>query len=638
MGLFKSPSTAGRVRPGQQNASNADLRGRISGPIPIDDEFPMRNPGTGIAHEGPPIRNVTPPERVSTVPSANTPPDVAREDRAVSMAPSGPSQVSYNTPSPQQKRTNHSSALRSSTVSDATNADGPQRKKSTLKSALGKLFGRSKKRNTRQASISEVHIGRPQNHHRSDPTALTRTVSPREGEAKRSVSLPITEFDRALRSHSVGPDDMMAINSARNSVQVDPNFMRVRAAATSSRVLNARIKVFGEEVIGLSPRPASAQGRDSRLGEEDPSDIGRAVTSDSFNNRRRSRSLSQLPNIVMDQQRTRNRNDEIRYWRESYDPGMLSPGLSNSNHDDTGMVDVETATVDLPAEIQPKTPPQPFNFGPIVNMKITQAASLEDRIAAMEVRNQKLEKVVSQLFQLLPGVNDYPESPKQAPPAAPRVSSSRYTSSSAAVQEPDYSTETQDFDPSTSRYSQSVESFGDGHTFIGSIPPSTMPNRRPTSTATVRGATSLPTLPRESSGVFTADHYTTLKALLDTERAARQALESQVTRLNHKVNVMSRASHKLNTNPPSSYSNISAFEHDDDDEEPLTASPDGDSEAFKTPYEERPSHFGAFGEELREKEEDGSRKKAARTLSLSQLTLGKPPKHSQHPQPAGVNL
>lgn len=53
------------------------------------------------------------------------------------------------------------------------------------------------------------------------------------------------------------------------------------------------------------------------------------------------------------------------------------------------------------------------------------------------------------------------------------------------------------------------------------------------------------------------------------------------------------------------------------------------SETYATPREEQSHGYGAFGEELRdgdgdEDDEDGQRKKAARTLSLSQLTMGKP--------------
>ncbi|KAI1504399.1 hypothetical protein F5X99DRAFT_39419 [Biscogniauxia marginata] len=632
MGMFKPATNTGRSRPGQPSPPNT-IRGRISGPIPIDDEFPIRNPGSSMAHEGHPAQLEALIKADRSVSSGNTPPEVAREDRADSVSHSGPSQTSYNSSSPHQRRTNRSSTLRYSTVSDATDVSRPQRKKSTLKLALGKLFGR-KRKDARQPSISEDPFGGPENHHRSDPSAVNRNLS-KENEPKRSASLPITEFDRALRSHSVGPDDIIAITSARNSIQADPGFSR-RRADTASRVHSIRVKDFGGELIGLSPRPASTHGRGSQpnLGEEDPDDIGRAVTSDSFTHRRRSRSLSQLPDVSECHTPMRKRSDEIRYWRTSYDPGYLSPNLSNSNNGDTGMIDTVDEETSPESPAIPKTPPQPFHFGPITSMRITEAASLEDRLAALEVHNQKLEKVVSQLFQIIPGVHNYATGPEQV--RSNRRSSAAYAAAFSAAAEPSH-----DREPSTrcTTSRESNESFGDGNTFIGSIPPSTRTIPRPTSDATVRGATSLPTLPRENSGTFTADHYTTLKALLDTERGARQALEAQVTKLSRKVDFLSRTSPRLDTNPTYTvYSNVSAFEHDDDDDEELeTPGTNSESEAYRTPREERSGHgFGAFGEELRVEEEDGSRKKAARTLSLSQLTLGKPKPPTQ--APANVNL
>jgi hypothetical protein len=59
----------------------------------------------------------------------------------------------------------------------------------------------------------------------------------------------------------------------------------------------------------------------------------------------------------------------------------------------------------------------------------------------------------------------------------------------------------------------------------------------------------------------------------------------------------------------------------------VTGGGDGDdetpSEDFATPREETSHGFGAFGEELRDDDSGGKRRKAARTLSLSQLTLGR---------------
>ncbi|KAH9909334.1 hypothetical protein F4778DRAFT_225841 [Xylariomycetidae sp. FL2044] len=719
MGLFKSPSTAGRVRTSQAGESgqprHPSIRDRnISAPIPMDDEFPMRNPGTGIAHEGHPREptNQPPPppshhqsrsqsqqqleslpEGEATAVSRDTPSDVGRGDKTRSVANSGPSAASNTSSSPHYRRTARSSTLRYSTVSDGTDSNRPdssrpQRKKSTLKSAIGKLFGRKKKPS--EASISEVDYGGPESHHRSDPSALNR-IEPKESEPKRSTSLPITEFDRALRSHSVGPDDIIAIESARNSLQGDPWVHRKRAATTSTRVLMARRKVFGDDMLGLSPRPASVHGRDSQtFGDEDPgSEIGRAVSSDMFP-RRRSRSLSQLPDIIMATAADgpeRKRSDEIRYWRESYDPGITSPVSSSAAHPEhAGDLDGEQAAAPgilgaaaaSAAELPPKTPPQPFNFAPMIGMKITEAASLEDRMGTLEVQHQKIEKVVSQLFQIVSGVAENPASPVAAamvvperspPPVVPRApSAAAYTTAdSSSIYQATATTSHQDFEPSLRYGGSSVsrrpsnESFGECHTFIGSIPPSTRPDdARPTSTVTVRGAASLPTLlpPRGGDGgssggaLLTVDHYTTLKALLDTERAAREALESQVTKLSHQVSVMSSRHHYRHRpdeplDPASTTAAYSVFDHDDDDDEDdEDLDVDTESEAFKTPREEGmpQSHFGAFGEELRVQEEDGSRKKAARTLSLSQLTLGKPKvvsatqKHQQKHQQQPVDL
>ncbi|OTB07546.1 hypothetical protein M426DRAFT_240045 [Hypoxylon sp. CI-4A] len=640
MGLFRPATGVGRPKTAHPETT---VRGRISGPIPMDDEFPIRNPGVGIAHEGRPEQLESHIEEEPSSRSENThSAEVTRDDKIDSVTPSGPSQASNNSGSPrqqqQQQRTIRSSTLRYSTVSDSTDVDRPQRKKSTLKSTLGRLFKR-KKKSMGEASISEAQgTGSGESaQHEDDNISANRAL--KETEPKRSASFPLTEFDKALRSHSVGPDDILATHGAHDSMQIDPVLLR-RRAASSNRVLSGRIKDFDGEIIGLSPRPASTHGRGNDTSrDDDPEDIGRAITSDSHTHRRRSRSLSQLEDVVASQIRTRKRSDEIRYWRESYNPPILSPNASTVNNDDPGTVDVEPTTpVEPSQEVSPRTPPQPFNFGPMMGMKITQAASLEDRIASIELRNQKLEKLVSQLFQVVPGVNNYvPDTPVQTAPRSSMAPSAIFTPSRpTAIQISEYHVPPRD-DEASSRDSlsrPSNESFGDGNTFIGSVPPSTRPKARPTSNATVRGATSLPALLGESNGPFTADHYTTLKALLDTERDARQALEARVTRLSHKLNLVSRASpYKLETT--STYSTVSAFEHDDEDDEPLTAGAETESEAYKTPREEEePSHgFGAFGEELREDEVDGSRKKAARTLSLSQLTLKRPPR-GQLPQQA----
>ncbi|KAI0175618.1 hypothetical protein GGR52DRAFT_319611 [Hypoxylon sp. FL1284] len=647
MGLFRPGTNLGRPRTAQPDQTT--LRGRISGPIPMDDEFPIRNPGSGIAHEGHPEPVEPVVEELPASRSEDTPSVVAPGDKFDFVTPSGPSQASYVSGSPRQQRTTRSSTLRYSTVSDGTDTDRPQRKKSTLKSTLNRLFKRKKKGTSESFTADGQLAGSGDSaQHDNDPNQFTK-----DGEPKRSVTLPITDYDRALRSHSVGPDDVLAIDTGRDSLHIDPVLLR-RRAASSNRILSGRIRDFDGEPIGLSPRPASTHGRDNHAPRgHAPEDIGRAITSDSRKHRRRSRSLSQLDSVATGQ--LGKRSEEIRFWRESYTAPVVphNPAVSNAEIGiaDAGVdadvdvdVDVDAepdlGTPAVPQEqVSPKTPPQPFNFGPMIGMKITQAASLEDRISSLEVQNQKLEKLVSQLFQVVPGVNNYvPDTPGRAvhqsplaqyePTRSPNTETSGYQTSADDVEQP----------PRFTVSRESNDSFGDGNTFIGSVPPSTVPpppRPRPTSNTTIRGAASLPALLGENVGPFTIDHYTTLKALLDTERDARQVLESRVSKLNRRIDLLSRTHHKLET-ASTTYSTLSAFDHDDDDDdEPLTAGGDTDSEAFKTPQEEESGHgFGAFGEELRE-EEDGSRKKAARTLSLSQLTLKRPPV----PQPApGVDL
>jgi hypothetical protein len=144
------------------------------------------------------------------------------------------------------------------------------------------------------------------------------------------------------------------------------------------------------------------------------------------------------------------------------------------------------------------------------------------------------------------------------------------------------------------------------------------------------------------------DHYTTLLALIHTERSAREALETQVKTLGHQLSILSNSA-VMNGGydpPPTakSFGDRSAFDHDDDDdnlaslavitrshsrhvdpEDSGIGTGHGDdseySDTFETPREEGGHSFGAFGEDL--DREDQAQTKAARTLSLSQLTMGR---------------
>ncbi|KAK4128839.1 hypothetical protein N657DRAFT_676568 [Parathielavia appendiculata] len=680
--------------------------------------------------------------RPTSRPASRSPPtQSSRKDSPLAVSPSP-------VLPPTRRATNPVlSTMRYSVVSDAPSKhtaqskDAPQRKKSTLRSALGRLFGRGRKKNINgnqdsgAASARESAPLAPTQHH-SDPTALVR---PSRGSPHRSASLPISEFDRPLRSHSIGLEDIMAIESARNSLHAETEApgsstgagIRRRAATTGGHTL-LRPHLFNREFgSGLSPRPASAQGRairaDRRPEAEDPSEIGRAIASDSGGGlRRRSRSLSGLPNFASAQPMGRRRSDEIRYWRESYDPGFMSPLSSNAQDDvdDTAMADVSAP--DSPAvERPPKTPPQPFNFGllqkEMIGMKITHAADMDTRLVNLESRTVQLERVVDHICHAVPGFKT----------PAGQVDMSQPGSSRRSI-EPDACSQvlSGEYPANTGSLYPTSPSVPQAKAPIPSATP--LASNRPASGSTARGAASFPT-PGHGPSTTTpnTDTKTTrkdvneviaqLRADLDAERAARQALEAQVKKLSERVNTLSTtmfamvrrapselsrssqerlgqpgssSSMALGSSPPKGCSSgllvvqsapapapafmllpqeqLSVFEETDDEDDDengeggdtegriekkrqesssLTA-PGGLEEEgeiteddFQTPREEGTPFvvgYGVLGEDLgpveddgdddgreegeeeEEEEEDNLRaKKAARTLSLSQLTLGK---------------
>ncbi|KAL1851365.1 hypothetical protein VTK73DRAFT_9430 [Phialemonium thermophilum] len=721
--LWKSSSSAGRPKTGLQST----IRGRISSPIPIvDDEFPIRNPGTGLATTASddefPIRNPgssiasTRPLPEGTVsqhlqeleqqqqqqqqqnaqlrplPDSSTSTESlggagsrigptqnhGYEQLNQALSPGPPSGTSGSSsspavrgspprPSPPAPRTNPASTLRYSTVSEAPTGqtfqskDGmPQRKKSTLRSALGKLFGRRKKvgSSRRSEGSSPGTSGRASEmltaaQHRSDPSALSQV---RTGETKRSASLPITEYDRALRSHSIGPEDMSAIESARNSLQAEAagSPSRRRAATTTTtttttpatatpamttttmmmmikknRQFAQRRGEFGEWT-GLSPRPASSHARAARSAsglqyhaEDDPSEIGRAITRDSGGagtaGRRRSRSLSGLHDAAgFGHGESRRRSDEIRYWRESYERGFLSP-LSSEEHvegeprvvevveevhstggdddGDTTMGAAETSVPPSPSRAgsrgedqvpMPETPLQPFNFGSLVSetagMKITQAASLDGRVGDLETRVRRVEQLLEQVCRVVPGIRI----PEPDPAAAAAAVVVVETPDSTAVQTPYPAGAADDppgSSPPTTSSRQSVDADLQSHLSFGQAPaysswlhppststtqgtrsvtPTADPGLRPVSSATIRGAASLPTLGGGSSGIVDVasaseqarddDSAEQLRRKLEDERAARRLLEAQVQKLSDRLNGLSTTMYAMVRDPARSRS------------------------------------------------------------------------------------
>ncbi|KAI5465878.1 hypothetical protein BGZ63DRAFT_420414 [Mariannaea sp. PMI_226] len=682
---WKSTSSAGgsaRPRTGPHT-----IRGRISGPVPIpspmDNEFSVHSPGTNVAmqihaelNESQTEGNLATQEEHSSdplTPQTNLLHESSyhgnHELRSVQPIPSPVPEMQVSRP----PRTQPSNTVRHSIISaDAIHLkdrDRPSRKQSKLRGAIRKFLDRKKKHHpydtpshtdsevgpiasTKQdddapiTSSNPTHQNDPRPTDRPDPRTRSRPFP--GAESKRSASLPITEFDRALRSHSIRPEDVRAIESARNSLSAEFGLSRRQTGPPKPKDDNSG---------GLSPRPASSQGRDSRGAQhdDDPSEIGRAITSDYMGSRRRSRSLSGLPEVDEDHDRIRRRSDEIRYWRESYDPAFMSPVSSDApDGEDSAERDDEIIEDDEIAHQPLQPPPEPFKFDTIATLKrleglkVKHTSDLETRVCNLESRVHRLEQVLDQACR-----SDIQFPPQAEPPRRPDFLAT---------------TEMEDFEfniirPRTSPTGEfSEEDKGEVRTLrrhrqdisaVSLDQPTTEPafgtlrvpeaSVRPTSMATIRGVSSLPVLSKDPAGSFTLDHYATLLALVHTERSAREALEAQVKHLGYQLSILAKStpvSRDTQYDPPptaKSFGDKSAFDHDDDENEAemnrlidthtRTIDPEdsgigtghGDeseySEVYETPREEGHS-FGAFGENLKE----DHNKKSARTLSLSQIT------------------
>ncbi|KIL84267.1 hypothetical protein FAVG1_12504 [Fusarium avenaceum] len=673
-----TPSMASSTQPVDIQQSN--IRGRISGPVPIstslDDEFPIRNPGTSIAT---PLQDeFTESQPEPTLLRNDYKPPGFPESRVGSHSfreePRSSMHARQHGATSRLQKSEPSNIRHSFVSADTRDRERPQRKQSTLRGALGKLFNRKKKPNGNDSLNntdseagstpmpsgpyrgSAVEDGQTQDsvpslsqRDRSAPRSRTRPFP--GAESKRSASLPITEFDRALRSHSIRPEDVRAIESARNSLSADFGLSQARISVTRLREYN---------LAGLSPRPASSHGRESRQehNEENANEIGRAITSDLPGMRRRSRSLSGLPEEGLGL--SRKRSDEIKYWRESYDPTFMPPVSSNPIESET-VLEAEVEQAQHDQEEHPQLPqPEPFNFGSFADMKqvgsmkITHVANLETRINNLESRVYRLEQALDRMCDTPPN-----RRPHLGPPDRPAPSIPIEDHQGANVSSYQAGRAKRDSRKDSNRFSDYHQKMSHrGSVFLDPYSSAILSDdnkNRPTSTATIRGAASLPSLLKDAPEVFTMDHYTTLLALVRTERSAREALETQVKTLGHQMSVLSN-SFAMNDGydpPPTakSFGDRSAFDHDDDDdnlaslaaitrshsrqvdpEDSGIGTGHGDesdySDTFETPNEEGHS-IGAFGEDL--DREVQAQTKAARTLSLSQLTMGRgTQKSSQH--------
>ncbi|KAJ4860805.1 hypothetical protein T069G_05793 [Trichoderma breve] len=421
----------------------------------------------------------------------------------------------------------------------------PERSRSVLRTAFSRIFGRKKGPRPKTGLASAGSEEDRQNEQYSDP--VNNTSPARSPPTKISEPIPVSEYDRALRSHSVGPEDVMAIRSARSPVNQDFSGHVRRRTGTGSDAHPASARWV--KPTGLTPRPASTQDWGSRLVDDshDPEEIGRAITTGL---KRRSRSLSFIPLIETTPAPsiTRRRSDEIpRGWRESYDQEPASPISSTApdgedrratfisdKSDDESKTDDEA---ELPDEID--SPVKPFTFSNIpymtefagTSMKITDAVNLETRIGQVENRLSLVEGLLTHARQATP-VAGLPDdvSERLAPPAPAWPST--------------FATAVRPSSHSSAQFSGTSRlSFGEIPIYARSA--SQQATKQPMFATPERPAlaSSLPTLSKSfPTGSFLMDHetYNTLLTTMENDRAARIALEAQVMELSRQVSRLSK--------------------------------------------------------------------------------------------------
>ncbi|KFY50768.1 hypothetical protein V496_09182 [Pseudogymnoascus sp. VKM F-4515 (FW-2607)] len=525
------------------------VRGKISAPIPIptdDDEIPERMVGLAI-----PFGYNTADDGQGTLHSQTQ----------TSITRSPPRRISPQRPSGDELRrsTTGSRFRESGLLSPLASPAKPERRKGSFRAALGRLFG--KKPRVDREPLSNGHAkGRANHkHHKSDPSALSNAAD-KPTSPQRSNSLPLNQINRGLASHpTLSNDDPLGQDEQPESSPTRP-----RRATIPSRVFSSGPPMY-TGFSGLSPRPTS-HGREGAT-----SRIGQAITSGAHPNRR-SKSAGQLKTLSgFTSSLPKRRSEEIRQWRGSFDPsGPLSPWSSQrpdtavtaqsqpdpSQQDEEVMPGLEIDGGELSE--MPNVDPEPFNFGPIgpmamAGMTITQAANLEDRVLYLESRLREMEHVLSSWGQgprangQITTADPQHLQPPIPPKHASRPFSAEFGSGSETLagrglhsrdgtprpitptREPRSRSTTDTTEPSNGPGDPSPRQRSQGHdgspTSKYSTPES---SGAQIVTPTMRGFPPFSVMPLSKHGSLTAHHYSALLNLIQVERRAREELEEKV--------------------------------------------------------------------------------------------------------------
>lgn len=455
-----------------------------------------------------------------------------------------------------------------------------------------------------------------------------------------------------------------------------------RSGGSASPFLLGARYIGDGKLAGLCPRPASVNDKDlhgSTPVAEDPNEIGRAITSDLSGLRRRSRSMSALSFFEANQDDQRRRSEEMKDLRgSSYlseDP--LSP-ISSEFPQEYAM---DTFNLELPGPPRPPEPepptPEAFVFGNLISddeaanqHQVDKAATLNTRVNGIENRLHVLEDSVSLLrYKSNPyTVTGWKPSDGTLPTAGlgiqtsfsyPTTTNHHYSLSMGMPQSTRPST-------TNSEGVLTESTLQDGGTTNGrdhgtSQHPAHSGTARPLSEHTLRGYSGHSSIPPQNGPILSGEHYTAILGLLEMERSARIALETQVLHLTRQLNMLlSKNANKSGYRTSSGAPLVSAFDYDADESESLASStarynvwhPQGysfedsgidpgtssqpvanedgaeddnesSSQPYATPSEENHT-FGVYqgGSGVKDDNNSADETGPMRALSLSRLTMG----------------
>jgi len=396
-----------------------------------------------------------------------------------------------------------------------------------------------------------------------DPGVFITTHS--DIDFQRDTPVAVTEVTRssALGSHSpFAPltyhgHDLPTTQEDGLQTSPEPSPQRRRATLPSLEFTPDEARTIATTLAPYGNRPLSHAATDERP----QGSIGFAVTSGS-NPKRRSRSAGALRDVAREHRMSpiqwRRRSDEFRCWRESLEEPPLTGPVYAPLHTTTLTGESRSSPENVVTGEEPyvhtaEENRRTFDFGPVANsMRNQEAASLEERLNTLEVKQMDLEYAISKLQ------THAPEPAKSSVSGALPNSQLRNASQESLYSLP-HVYRTQPVPAGSGSHGQPQEQ---ASSILGAASPGTLSamqdslhedfyphtthtfphfDPRPSSAITVThpppGQELSPPLDGHSlhPSHFTAEDGDTLFALIKREQSARMILEQQVLRLEQEL-------------------------------------------------------------------------------------------------------